>query len=176
MWPNVRRGFGREGSGSRGIKASSSLAGHCQNSSDCPEDMDTWRIQLAVVAFCALMQTNQAAVSSTVDEERSLSPVWQVSFTSIGQIVSWLRTNVETFRCIGISKTFINTVNVVKMFFYLSGWVSRPESDQPAAQSDEKIKGASLLWTHGKTFRSAECKQNLFAKDKTFFCFFFLFF
>lgn len=75
--------------------------------------MDTWKIQLVVVAFCALMQTYQAASSSTVGEERSLSPVWQVSFT-FGQILSWLETNVETFGGDVISKTFIITVKMVK--------------------------------------------------------------
>lgn len=89
-------GFGREGSGRRGIKASSCLAERGKNSSDCPKDMDTWKIQLVVIAFCALMQTYQAASSSTVDE-RSLSPVWQVSFTNVGQILSLLGTKVDTF-------------------------------------------------------------------------------
>lgn len=151
----MRRGDGGEGPGSRGIKASSSLAGHRQNSSGCPDVMDAWRIQLAVVAVCALMLTDPAA-SSPVDEDRSLSPAWQVSFTSISRIVSWLGTNVETFRGGVISKTLINTGKTVKVFFLLSGWVSRLESDQPAARSDETIEGASLLRTHGKTFRSAD--------------------
>ncbi|XP_078135725.1 uncharacterized protein LOC144536452 [Sander vitreus] len=38
--------------------------------------MDTWKIQLVVVTFCALVQTYQA-LSSSVEEERGLSKDWQ---------------------------------------------------------------------------------------------------
>ncbi|XP_070783590.1 uncharacterized protein [Enoplosus armatus] len=38
--------------------------------------MDNWKIQLAVVTFCALVQTYQA-LSSAVEEERGLSKDWQ---------------------------------------------------------------------------------------------------
>lgn len=77
--------------------------------------MDTWKIQFVVVAFCALTQTYQAALSSTVDEERSFSPAWQVSFTNVGQILSWLGTKVETFGRDVIFKTFIYTVKTVNI-------------------------------------------------------------
>uniref|UniRef100_A0A3B5K5E0 Uncharacterized protein n=1 Tax=Takifugu rubripes TaxID=31033 RepID=A0A3B5K5E0_TAKRU len=39
--------------------------------------MDVWKIQLVLMAFCTLMQTYQAALSSTVREERRLSSAWQ---------------------------------------------------------------------------------------------------
>ncbi|XP_044035674.1 uncharacterized protein si:ch211-131k2.2 [Siniperca chuatsi] len=38
--------------------------------------MDYWKIQLAVVTFCALVQTYQA-LSSTVEEDRGLYKDWQ---------------------------------------------------------------------------------------------------
>uniref|UniRef100_A0A3B4TG94 Uncharacterized protein n=1 Tax=Seriola dumerili TaxID=41447 RepID=A0A3B4TG94_SERDU len=38
--------------------------------------MDNWKIQLAVVTFCALLQTYQG-LSSSVEEERGLSRDWQ---------------------------------------------------------------------------------------------------
>ncbi|XP_070847117.1 uncharacterized protein [Chaetodon trifascialis] len=38
--------------------------------------MDNWKVQLVVVAFCALLQTYQA-LSSTVGEEGGLPPDWQ---------------------------------------------------------------------------------------------------
>ncbi|KAF1374062.1 hypothetical protein PFLUV_G00245360 [Perca fluviatilis] len=38
--------------------------------------MDTWKIQLVVVTFCALVQIYQA-LSSNVEEERGLSKDWQ---------------------------------------------------------------------------------------------------
>ncbi|XP_008293114.1 protachykinin-1 [Stegastes partitus] len=38
--------------------------------------MDTWKFQLAVVAFCALVQTYQG-LSGCAEEERGLSKDWQ---------------------------------------------------------------------------------------------------
>lgn len=45
--------------------------------------MDVWKIQLVLMAFCALMQTYQAALSSKVREERHLSSAWQVSCINV---------------------------------------------------------------------------------------------
>lgn len=45
------------------------------------QEMDNWKIQLAVVTFCALVQTYQA-LSSTMEEERWLPEDWQVSIIS----------------------------------------------------------------------------------------------
>lgn len=48
--------------------------------------MDVWKIQLVLMAFCALMQTYQAALSSKVREERRLSSAWQVSCIHVGGV------------------------------------------------------------------------------------------
>lgn len=45
--------------------------------------MDVWKIQLVIVAFCALMQTYWAESPSTVSKIRSLSSAWQVSFINV---------------------------------------------------------------------------------------------
>ncbi|XP_036938075.1 uncharacterized protein LOC119010205 [Acanthopagrus latus] len=45
--------------------------------------MDNWKIQLAVVTFCALVQTYQA-LSSTVGEERWLPEDWQAESLEAG--------------------------------------------------------------------------------------------
>lgn len=46
--------------------------------------MDVWKIQLVLMAFCALMQTYQATLSSKVREERRLSSAWQVRCINVG--------------------------------------------------------------------------------------------
>uniref|UniRef100_A0A671U6H6 Uncharacterized protein n=1 Tax=Sparus aurata TaxID=8175 RepID=A0A671U6H6_SPAAU len=45
--------------------------------------MDNWKIQLAVVTFCALVQTYQA-LSSTMEEERWLPEDWQAESLEAG--------------------------------------------------------------------------------------------
>lgn len=53
--------------------------------------MDNWKIQLFVVSFCALVQTQQA-LSSTGEEERGLSKDWQVSIRGF-MFLSEMREN-----------------------------------------------------------------------------------
>uniref|UniRef100_A0A3P8S3C8 Uncharacterized protein n=1 Tax=Amphiprion percula TaxID=161767 RepID=A0A3P8S3C8_AMPPE len=45
--------------------------------------MDTWKIQLVLVAFCALVRTYQG-LSGSEEEERRLSKDWQIELMETG--------------------------------------------------------------------------------------------
>ncbi|XP_037611871.1 uncharacterized protein LOC119479936 [Sebastes umbrosus] len=100
--------------------------------------MDSWKIQLVVVTFCALVQTHQA-LSSSAEEERGLSKGWQDESVEAGltQPIAGLMKRSKALRFYGlmgkrsdIKKPFkVNRRNKGEMFVGLMGRsVSRGES------------------------------------------------